>query len=253
MKKHNSPPMRGEISEIFAATAVFILLIVLAYVIRFCSAEPEITDDVSAATSESVPIISDTTVHSSVSLPYEIEAGIALTSLSSADGKFVENGEDEDVKGVLCASFYNSTAKTVEYFTAEVNIDGDEFFFAVSTLPPDAEVNVLEKNKKSAPESADQLIVECEYLIFFENEPTIHSESLDFAITDGTIVVTNKTENPITSDIVIYYKNMHNGIYTGGITYRLRIAGGLDAGEVFNGYAPHASADATRIMFVDYE
>ncbi|MBQ8333398.1 MAG: hypothetical protein IJX93_06465, partial [Clostridia bacterium] len=76
---------------------------------------------------------------------------------------------------------------------------------------------------------------------------------LAYTITDGTIAITNVSGEDIPSDIVVYYKNMYANTYMGGITYRVCVTGGLQAGESFNGYAPHATENDTKIMFTEYE
>lgn len=49
---------------------------------------------------------------------------------------------------------------------------------------------------------------------------------------------------------MIYYKNLVNGVYYGGVTYRTRIESGLAAGEVRQGTASHFSPDNSAVLFV---
>jgi hypothetical protein len=49
---------------------------------------------------------------------------------------------------------------------------------------------------------------------------------------------------------VIYYKNYTQGLYYGGITYRVRVPGGIQADEVKQLTASHFSSTGSRVMFV---
>ena len=258
MKKNKHPTPPTGLPEFFAALGIVLVIVLLIPLIRGCSeaeiaqeptdtAEPIQPEPVSAAFIET-PLAFD-----GATLPVEIDDGVFLTSLTSADGKFVEDGSDEAVTGVLCAVFSNTTDKTIEYMTAVVTVDGEEYRFAVTTLPAGSTVHTLESSRKTAPETVRNLTAEKEYLIWFTREISRHEDDLAYTITDGTITITNVSGEDIASDIVVYYKNMYANTYMGGITYRVRVTGGLQAGESFNGYAPHATANDTKIMFTEYE
>jgi hypothetical protein len=49
---------------------------------------------------------------------------------------------------------------------------------------------------------------------------------------------------------VIYYKNSASDLYYGGITYRIRIEGGLAAGEIRQAMGNHLSESGSAVMFV---
>ena len=49
--------------------------------------------------------------------------------------------------------------------------------------------------------------------------------------------------------ILVYYKNYIGGIYYGGITYRLRVEGGLKAGEIRQGSAAHFNTNNSTVVF----
>ncbi|MBQ8368872.1 MAG: hypothetical protein IJY35_02700 [Clostridia bacterium] len=258
MKKNKHPKPPTGLPEFLAALGIVLVIVLLIPLIRGCSeaevpdepidaAEPIQPEPVSAAFIET-PLAFD-----GATLPAEIDDGVFLTSLTSADGKFVEDGSDEAVTGVLCAVFSNTTDKTIEYMTAVVTVDGEEYRFAVTTLPAGSTVHTLESSRKPAPETVRNLTAEKEYLIWFTREISRHEDDLAYTITDGTIAITNVSGEDIASDIVVYYKNTYENTYMGGITYRVRVTGGLQAGESFNGYAPHATENDTRIMFTEWE
>ena len=61
--------------------------------------------------------------------------------------------------------------------------------------------------------------------------------------------VTNISDEDITGDVVVYYKNASADMLYGGITYRVTISGGIKAGEIRQVVAGHFSDSGSRIMF----
>ena len=49
---------------------------------------------------------------------------------------------------------------------------------------------------------------------------------------------------------MVYYKNSAEDVFYGGITYRARIEGGLQKGEIRQIMAGHCSKNGSTIMFV---
>ena len=78
----------------------------------------------------------------------------------------------------------------------------------------------------------------------------LYPDQLKLQILDGAVNVTNISGKDIAGDIVIYYKNSAADLYYGGITYRVRIEGGLKAGEIRQIMASHFSDTGSKIMFV---
>ena len=86
-----------------------------------------------------------------------------------------------------------------------------------------------------------------------ELKAVMECENIDAIIdvvTEGLVILRDISEEDIDGDIVIYYKNYSSGIYYGGITYMIRIQGGLKAGEIRQSVAAHISPSASRVMFV---
>jgi hypothetical protein len=49
----------------------------------------------------------------------------------------------------------------------------------------------------------------------------------------------------------VYYKGRYDGVYVGGITYRVSIKG-LRAGDEVTAYAAHALESYSEVVFVEY-
>ena len=91
---------------------------------------------------------------------------------------------------------------------------------------------------------------ECENLALFQQHLSLYEDKISIQILNGAINVTNISGEDIPGDILIYYKNYVSGIYYGGITYRIRLEGGIKAGEIKQGTAAHFNPNNSTVVFV---
>ncbi|MBR4961094.1 MAG: hypothetical protein IKY52_09375, partial [Clostridia bacterium] len=188
-----------------------------------------------------------------ITYPLPLTDEITLDRIYTATGYFPEDGSDEAVENVLAVKLTNTSAKTLEYLSFALTLNGEVSSFTAATVPAGKSVYVFAADRSTAPAEITTAESEIEFEIHFAEEPSAKTDTLSYEVQNGTIVVTNISDRDIPSDIVVYYKSTAEDGYLGGITYRLRISGGLAAGESFNGYAPHAYAHMTEIMFAQYE
>ena len=184
--------------------------------------------------------------------PIDLGSGLKLIGLSEATGNFPEDGSDEFVEKMLSATFINEGEHTIQYASVQVRIGEETFSFAFSTLPAGKRIRVFEADKKSISETAGDVAAEAEYIAYFQEEPSLHEEELEFTVSDGVITVKNISETDIDKEIYVFYKSVSGDTYMGGITYRLRVPAGLAAGEKYQGNAVHAFENLTKVMFVTY-
>ena len=244
--------------EFLAAAGVILLVLLAVLFIRACSdADSEMADDLAGTEDNVVPSEESPTstyldpipVEGTI-LPVSLTSAVSVDTVYTATGYFPEDGTDEGVENVLAAKFTNTSDRTLEYMTAVLTVNGEAYNFALTTIPAGASVYVFNTDRKIAPETVTEISAEAGYEIFFAEEPGLMQEKLSFEIQNGTIVVTNISGEDIASDIIVYYKSTAGTGYLGGITYRFTVSGGLEAGQSYNAYAPHAYAHMTEIMFV---
>ena len=84
----------------------------------------------------------------------------------------------------------------------------------------------------------------------FSEPLSLQEDKLQLQVLDGALNVVNISGADIEGDIVIYYKNAASDLLYGGITYRVRIEGGMKADEIKQIMASHFSDSGSRIMFV---
>jgi hypothetical protein len=107
----------------------------------------------------------------------------------------------------------------------------------------DAELKAVKESYKS---------MRMEDVVYFNEPMNLKADMFEYSLSDGSIRVTNKSDTNVDGDIYIYYKNYSEGLYRGGITYRVKIAGGLKAGESKEASTAHFTMKFSRLMSIQY-
>ena len=176
--------------------------------------------------------------------------GVVITDLLSYTGAFMEDRTDEVVTDVLAIQVTNAGEEYIQTMDITLTADQTQAEFSLSSLFPGETVVVLEKNRMaySTAPAFDQ--VQTSAVALFEGHPGMCQDQLEIQCLDGVINVTNISGKDIPGDVLIYYKNYVSGMYYGGITYRLRLEGGMKAGEIRQGMAAHFHPNNSAIVFV---
>lgn len=175
--------------------------------------------------------------------------GLTLTSLDSIAGVFVEDGSDTVSDGIFAAEFTNAGGSTLQLANVTVSINGEEYHFDITTLPPGASVRAMEIDKKPIPESFENCTVSAENIIWFDDEPTLCEDRLEIAERSGGLVVTNISDETIDGPIYLFYKNFDGELYIGGITYTVSVRQPLSPGESIALPAGHFEPNASKLMY----
>ena len=178
-----------------------------------------------------------------------LDFGMCITDVGKYTGIYMEDGSDEIVSGIMMIAVTNKGENDIQYAEIAMPVGGQTAHFSLTTLPVDATVILLEKDRMEYV-PGDYTTAEVSSVALFQYPLTLCEDRLRIQILDGAINVTNISGADITGDIVIYYKNSAADVYYGGITYRVRLEGGLKAGEIRQIMASHFSAAGSSIMFV---
>lgn len=175
---------------------------------------------------------------------------VYVTGYISYTGAFMEDRTDEVVADVLGIQVTNYGEEYIQ--TMDITLtDGDtQAQFSLSTLFPGETVVALEKNRMAYSDAPEFRQAETSAVALFDEHPGMAEDKLEIQCLNGVINVTNISDEDITGDILIYYKNYVSGMYYGGITYRIRIAGGLKAGQIHQGTAAHFNPSNSKVVFV---
>lgn len=179
------------------------------------------------------------------------EYGLEIKGINKYAGLFVEDGTDETVSDVCAVTVRNSTEKTVQYAHLTLTIGEGTYEFDVTTLPPNAEIQLLELSRQPMPESTDGYTALVTMYAAFDAEPGMNADALEITTQDTAITIKNITDADM-GQIYVYYKVAYGDLYLGGITYRVGV-GSLAAGQSTTCYASHYSTEYCKLMFATYE
>ena len=177
---------------------------------------------------------------------------LALLSVDNTSGVYVEDGSDDAVDSVMTATFQNMSDQTLQLADVTLTIRGDDYHFRLTTIPAHATVCAQESERKNLRADSKSCKMTLEHAAWFQEKPSMHEELFAVDVEDGVIAVTNRSGQSINGEVCIYYKNLVDGVYIGGITYRATIAGGLPSGASEQLYAPHFTRGSSELMFVTY-
>lgn len=236
-------------AAVLAVIALIAALLLLPKSEKTPVADPTIPTEVTISTEPPAQTL-PATVADAQELDVNLGYGLYITEVGSYTGPFLEDGSDEVVSGVLMIRVENRGESPVEYATVSIPVSAGQATFTLSALLPGETVLLLETNRLpwSSTESYQYPLLETPAL--FTKELALHADKLSVQLLDGGMNITNISGNAITGDIVIYYKNKQHGIYYGGITYRLRIPGGLKKDEICQLMSQHIHKGNTELLFI---
>lgn len=184
--------------------------------------------------------------------PYEVAEGVYVMSAEAYSGAFVEDGSDREIENIWQIKIENTTGRDIQFLRVRANLGGEEAVFDVSTLIAGSSAMVLETNALAWKSGVEQMSFTAENLAYFQYERTIFPEVFSLSVTDQTLRLENISENDVSGDVYVYYKNMEEDVFIGGITYRVKFSGGIRAGEALAEQASHYQSDKSKILFITY-
>lgn len=249
---------------LIAVAAILVIDVILFVALRNRDTEDAAADSVSSQISavSSAEAEAETETEAAENLIQGVEAaqtgeelsiklthGMEITQIGAYTGAYVEDGTDEVVSGVMMLVVTNTGTDYIQY--GEINVTGGEsvYSFSLSTLMPGETVVLLEQSRMEYAEHSDYT-AEAVNVAVFDEAPALHEDKIQIQTLEGALNITNISGEAISGDVVIYYKNYAGGMYYGGITYRIRIEGGMAADEIRQVMTEHFSASGSKIAFV---
>ena len=144
----------------------------------------------------------------------------------------------------------NTGVQDIEFAEIHMTYGAETANFKVSTLPAGKSAILLELNRMKYDPDVEYTDAFSENVAVFRQELSVCDDKLQLQVLDGVVNVKNISGEDIDGDILIYYKNYSSEVYYGGITYMIRIQGGLKAGELRQSPAAHISPSGSSVMFV---
>lgn len=181
-----------------------------------------------------------------------LEYGLEINRIGTYTGKYVEDGSNRDVTDVLAIIVTNTSDTFIEM--VDFSLPGQDYtaYFRLTSLPAGQSALVMERN-------ALQYVSEMQFDApkIFDYTPTVnefslHTDVFSVNAADGVVNLINRSDRDISGGIAIYYKNVIDGIYLGGITYRFAIENGVKAGGVAQFMPNNYTVANSEILFIRY-
>lgn len=169
------------------------------------------------------------------------------------DGNFVEDGSDKEVSNVWTLKVSNYSNQDIQFLRIKAQKDNDVGVFDITTLKANSSVIVMESNALECPNNSEDYQYDIENLAYFQTEISLHSDIFKVMAKDNWIKLENISTQDINSDIYVYFKNYEDDIYQGGITYRVKFAGGIKAGATVEMQSQHYSSKKSKILYLTYQ
>lgn len=225
---------------------VVLIIAVLVFVVIFQQgpSDPGVT---TAPSSQTDP--QPTNPDGSLAFPYTIPGtDLVIQAVRSYDGVFLEDGSNTDVTGISTMVLVNNGQSGIEYAEITLNQGPVTLKYKATSIPAGATVVVQEA---TAAKHVNGKFTACsanvaEASTFELSEELVKVEEIE----NGTLLVTNLTDKPLSRVRVFYKFAFEKGkIYVGGITYTAELTA-LEPGQSAKLTASHFAAGSSEVIMV---
>lgn len=205
-------------------------------------------EETSPASDESIHSSEQEQAEQADAFPVELE-GLKILRAGEYSGIYMEDGSNEAVTRVMMLIVENTSDQDLQLARIDVEYAELTAEFEVTNIPAGEKVVLLEKNRAALPQEPF-LSVRSRNVVFFPEKMRLQEDILQITGDNGLLKVTNISGTDIAGDILIYYKNCASDLLYGGITYRVRLSGGLAAGETAQIVSSYYTPDTCRLLMV---
>lgn len=238
-----------KLAKIMKLFKIFIsVLLCFSVVLSFCSCDK---DDVTEeqTTENPITLITEEVKVENVAdfeekKPENSQIGVTVDSWL----KIISLGEKD---GVLSVFVRNTSDEDIQYALLSVNAGDGRAEFPITTLTAGASATLRCNNGYVFNDNVSYHSWKIADKAVFKEELSCYPDIFEIDGNDGYISIKNISDKDIEGKIYIYYKNVTDGVYDDGVTYRAYVDG-LDKGENTQIQTQHYLKDTSRIMFVTY-
>ena len=153
--------------------------------------------------------------------------------------------------GVLSVFVRNISDEDIQYALLSVMTGDGRAEFPISTLTAGASATLRCTNGYVFDEEAIYHSWKVKDKAIFKDKLSCHPDVFKIDGMDGYISIANISNKDIDGRIYIYYKNITDGVYDDGVTYRAYVDG-LKKDEKVQIRTQHFLKDSSHILFVTY-
>lgn len=146
--------------------------------------------------------------------------GLSVVAVGTYSGEYMEDGNDDEIENVAALILQNESEQMLQIAEIELNINGeDRGLFRITNLPANGMVMALDMNRLvcGTDGTAEK---ESEAVRFFEEVP-MNEDLFETEGTEGRVTLKNLSEDTYDKVYVYYKTEIDDGLFLGGITYRI--------------------------------
>ena len=181
--------------------------------------------------------------------PINLGYGLQITDSGRYTGLYMEDGSNELVSDVMMVVVENTGGEDIQLAEFTAVSGAEEYRFKLTNLAAGERAVLLELERRAASSAPLESAVLGNSALFPE-PMELYEDTIKIGGLEGMLNVQNISDADISGDICIYYKCAAQDIYYGGITFRVRIEGGLKAGELRQIPAAHFDPDGCAVVQV---
>lgn len=212
------------------------------------STTPGTSGEAGPGASQSATEATNAQIQPQVQTPINLGSGLEITDSGKYTGLYMEDGSNALVSDVMMVVVCNNGEQDVQFasFTA---VSGKETYrFQLTNLAAGEKVVLLDLDQKKSGDFLTSAAMD--QVVLFQEPMSVYADRIQISSMDGMMNVKNISNADITDDIYVYYKYAAQDLYYGGITFRVRVEGGLKAGEIRQVLSQHHTAKGCAIVQV---
>lgn len=236
----------GLLALILVIVAVIVAVMVSAFLPERPAATPVQTTAGTAGTADN-----DAAAQPELSQEQQVIAlgyGLEITDSGKYTGLYMEDGSNEVLSDVMMVVVQNNGEQDIQL--AEITaVSGEtEYHFTLTNLAVGARAVLLDTDRQPSGGILTSAVLGNTAL--FQEPMSLCEDVIQVTGMDGMVNVQNISDTDITGDVYVYYKYAADDLFYGGITFRIRVEGGLAAGEIRQIPAGHYTPDGCAIIQV---
>ncbi len=199
-----------------------------------------------------------------VTKPEDAAAKLQFTQYGRYSGPYVEDGQSKYAEGIVALYVTNISDEYLEYANVKCDVSGQEAVFLVTGLKPHSSAWVLERNKLAIEEERinDVTMTHLSDQSSFKDDNSDASQDVIISLQSGYLTAYNNSGKDLKS-VYVYYKEQlamrdesgktqyQNGIFLGGITYRV-LLGNIKNGETVEATAGHCAPLGCEVVRIEW-
>lgn len=183
----------------------------------------------------------------------KLRNGLEIIRGGSYTGAFVEDGSNAPCSDVLALVVTNTSNRFLEWAELALSVGEETAYFRISSLPAGQSLLVMERSAMTYDPAAAYGQTVLLNSTEGEKDFSLHTERFSITAADHVVNLQNLSPEEISGNIAIFYKNVVDGLYLGGITYTKTLTSGVAGGGIAQFICENYTVAGSELVFIVYE